>query len=481
MIAKFFDFTAFIISLHSAWQRNSSERRILSSKIKDYSELKDSLLSTYKQMPEPKNWVQTSGTSGHPKYFPYDQKRKNFVQKIFLKAMIVLTSQLKGKKTFFLISSLEKDGSLTAGLVHNSHTPSFVELLQAPYRYFETKRGQNLCEKYGLVFSRYVILLITRPRIIYATNPSTITHFFKQLEGEWEDIRKALGELLQSPEELKPLLQLAEGDALGRLQQAHQQDTPQIDPIIETLNAFISWDGGYVGLFVKQLKKKFPRIQHIPMFSMSTEVIETFPHIIKNRLYFLPTIAGIYYEFYDPQDQNIYQKDELVVGKSYVLIVTDKWGLERYNTKDIFLVKQMVDGLPDLAFIKRSEITASVTGEKITETQVRILYESLRKKFEFLKDASLSMYPREVDDYVHYELIVIANTQNNTQLIASAAEKILQEINIEYKTKVDSGRLHPLKVKFGNEGDLAFLFGKEKNWESQFKIMPLYANIIRTN
>lgn len=497
-IAWFFKTINLLVFLNGTWRRKKflhlshkrahkrSQERSRNIKINSYEQLTKNLENVYYNMPEPKSWALTSGTTKRPKRIPYDQKRKKIVQKEFLKSMVTLTSHLKGKITFFLLASLKEDHSLTAGLIHNTSDPSLIELLQAPYRYFETKHAQKLLEKYDILFIRFILLLITRPRIIYATNPSTITHFFKELYAHQKSVHQQLNKLFGT-EDLKFLMQLADGNAQHRLELCAKHSPPDFytlaqELITQKLKAFITWDGGYVGVFVEQLKNKFPHVEHIPMFSMSTEALETLPHRINGEISFLPTAPKTHAEFYEantPQIIKLYQSHELQAGKSYVMVISDQWGLDRYDTQDIFYVKKMIQGLPDLSFQRRREITASVTGEKLTQTQVESLYQNLKQKYPQLQEFSLSMYPRMINENVLYEIMLIgADASFDLEQMSTFADDFLKNINSEYCSKIESGRLLPLKIQMGSEQKLVRLLGKEESWESQFKFLPLYAKVV---
>lgn len=421
--------------------------------------------------------AQTSGTRNLPKVIPFTKSRLKKSQTTFLKAMMVLTHPFNTKKTFFVISSLEEETSLTAGLL-KQRDPSHIELLQAPYRYLTTRRGQRLRQEIGLYPARLSLMMVTNPRFLYATNPSTLTHFFDELLHNWAPIKSNLEKLLKSPHLLKELLKLEEGEALERLKEIVRLDKPPtLAQVFPELKAVITWDGGYVAPYSDKLKTLLPDVTHIPMYSMSTESIETLPHRDGKDLYFLPTMSDTYPEFL--REGKLYSPLELKKGETYGLVVTTTFGLLRYDTQDEFLVVGHLNGLPDIRFKRRRNITASMTGEKISEEQCHLMFESLRNHFK-LQDFFLTLYGNARDGQFRYELGLIGLGKNsNLPEIAEKAQELLSMINEEYKSKTDSGRLSPLLAREFTLPEFAKLMGQELKWESQFKVMPLYEKPLR--
>lgn len=472
---------ATLISWDNKFQRRKFRKRYAfyygknslgSFPVSDFEGQKDRLQQFFDKMHGPKYFAQTSGTTKEPKLVPYDLKRTKYLQKTFLRSMITLTRDFPGQKTFFVFASLHKDSSLTSGMMDEGKDPSYLELLQAPYRYLHTKEGRALIERVGELTARVMVLAITQPRFLYATNPSTLTFFLKELEVRWKEVRVRMKNVPPG------LMRLSDRNG-ERLMMTFliREKAPTIKELLPDLHAVITWDGGYVKTFLDQLKASLPGIQFLPMYSMSTESIETLPHRIGEKIYFLPLARGMYPEFKETESEKILAPFDLTPGKNYELIVSDEWGLRRYDTGDIFLVNGMIDGIPDLSFIRRKGINSSLTGEKLTEEHALELANVLRKKIPELGKLPLTLFPVSKDNGIGYELAIIGRVNVHSELSVMAGEE-LGKINSEYEAKVTSGRLRPLKVTVMTEQELAALMGKEKDWESQFKVLPLYEKLI---
>jgi hypothetical protein len=445
---------------------------IASFQVSDFDAQKERLTQLFDKMHGPKNFAKTSGTTTEPKLVPYDQKRTRALQKTFLRSMITLTRYFPGQKTFFVFASLHKDQSLTSGMIEEGKDPSYLELLQAPYRYLQTKEGQALIERVGELTARVMVLVVTQPRFLYATNPSTLTFFLKELDSRWKEVRVRMKNI---PPGLARLAD-KQGERLI-MTFLIREKAPKLQELLPELKAVITWDGGYVKPFLDSLKKGLPGVAFLPMYSMSTETIETLPHRIGDQLYFFPLAKGMYPEFEDQENGKVLPPFELVAGKAYELIVSDEWGLRRYSTKDLFYVKEMIGSLPDLVFLKRKGMTSSLTGEKLTENHVVDLSTDLRKTFPDLARFPMSLFPVSRNNEHGYELAIIGKLEL-PETLPKHAQDALSKINSEYGAKVKSGRLKPLSVRCMSEQDLAMIMGKEKDWESQFKILPLYDKLV---
>jgi hypothetical protein len=186
---------------------------------------------------------------------------------------------------------------------------------------------------------------------------------------------------------------------------------------------------------------------------------------------------GMYPEFHELETGRILSPFELVKGNLYEMIVSDEWGLRRYSTQDLFRVVDIVEGIPDLTFVRRKGMTSSLTGEKLTEEHVQELSRALTKRFPDLGSHSLCLYPVSAEGKIGYEMGIIGVKWPTLELEEAAQEELMR-INQEYGSKVESGRLQPLKVAGLSERELARLMGKEDHWESQFKVLPLYEKVI---
>lgn len=473
-----FEGLSLLVMLRQVWVRKRLRKKWstfdLSSPPKSYDELVPKIEATYQAMNQTRFWAKTSGTRKEPKKIPYDRKRIKSIQRCYMESMMILTQPLSGLKTFFVFASLESDQSLTAGLVSEQKTPGRLSLLQAPYRYLYTPAGKSLILLSGLTAARLILIVATRPRFLYSTNPSTLVHFLDELRQNWLQVKAGISALFHHPKRREEILRLADGDALKRLEHLLLLEAaPESHILFEKLQAVITWDGGYVSAFLGRLRHQLPSaVRILPMYSMSTEALETIPHRIAGQCVYGPFQEQAFPEFQTLDKAQILKPHELKSGESYTLLITDHYGLERYDTEDIFEVARLVEGYPDLRFVRRRTVTASLTGEKVTEEQARLLFDELRAQFPILTSAFLSLFPVTLDSPYRYCLAIIG--AEPPQDLSVSAETILCSLNSEYQDKVRSGRLGALMVRKLDINQLAKLMGQDRRWESQFKLMPLY-------
>ena len=108
--------------------------------------------------------------------------------------------------------------------------------------------------------------------------------------------------------------------------------------LVPGLEGMISWDGGYVRPFLERARAGLgERCRFVPMYSMSTEVVETVSTVVSDEqgktLAFLPLAPGVLYEFLPEAAEDLpdmlLRPDQLRVGEHYTLVVSDRFGLLR--------------------------------------------------------------------------------------------------------------------------------------------------------
>jgi hypothetical protein len=228
----------------------------------------------------------------------------------------------------------------------------------------------------------------------------------------------------------------------------------------------------------------------IPMYSMSTETLETVGHFAGNRVAFLPLASQVLYEFIEEgaedKPENLLTAHQLETGKTYSMVVSDPHGLRRYQTGDLFLCGGFVAKLPDLSFMRRRDLEYSFTGEKLTSEHLMTVFQRLRAEYPQLgADRFLSCVPSQpVDEPVpHYKILLVNGHGKNAGVpvgeLAGRCHELLSEVNPEYKSKFQSGRLGRVRFMSLSHADfITRISGSQQSntWEAQFKFLPLYRN-----
>ncbi len=168
---------------------------------------------------------------------------------------------------------------------------------------------------------------------------------------------------------------------------------------------------------------------------------------------FSPMAAGVVYEFIEEADldhaDNLLDASELEPGKLYAMVVSDAYGLRRYQTDDLFLCKRKINGLPDLAFVRRRSLEYSFTGEKLTAEQLSAVFDQLRRFIRRILEGQVFnlravTFGTCASSLQSAARLAIRGVPARHDLLATRCDELLSEINCEYKSKRASGRLGPI-------------------------------------
>jgi hypothetical protein len=436
----------------------------------------------------------TSGSTGTPKRVLFTKRRLRSLKLVFSDFYLRCCWSFSIKRTsLYVFSSLERDESLTSMLLEEAGLPSYVSTLQAPYRVQSHSSLGDLRSKYGDTAVRLWILTLSNPGVLYSTNPSTISTFFDELQSNWGLNSRLIRGWFRDCESFDPCIRrmarrISSKGASERVAAvARCVEAPILETFAPAVSTYICWTGGYVKPFLHRLEKYLPatRYRAIPMYSMSTETVETIIDIRGKSISFLPIATGVLYEFREEPSHaedkaRLLKPHQLEPAREYSLIVSDNYGLRRYDTGDVFLCRKKVGDLPDLFFQRRRNLEYSFTGEKLTADQVTAVFETLRYSHaRSFSDKFLTCIPSQPaeDPVPHYKLVVIADQLRGVQFktkLSERCDQLFAEINCEYKAKRESGRLGPVRLVTLTRSDFLKLARVSNSWETQFKFLPLY-------
>ncbi len=438
----------------------------------------------------------TSGTAGSPRQVAYPRNRLRAVRRTFEDAMLRLIAAHRIRRpSLYVFGPLRPDRSLTRLLVAEPRPPPGFVLLQAPYRAQSDPAILRLADEYGDAALRLLLLTLSNPGILYATNPSTLSTFFDELDADWERASALARTVSRSPPALDPaalriLRRLRSTGDSGRL--ARLAASPAPLPITAWAPAAaicVCWTGGAVRPFLDRLDRRLPapRFCRIPMFSMSTETVETIPDFRGPEPAFLPFAPGVLHEFLDQQAANprLLSSGELQPGGIYEMVVSHRFGLTRYATGDLFRVARLTASGPDLRFARRRLLGWSFTGEKITAQQVGSAFDAVDAAWPGLRTAFwLALFPEDPGAPARpgYRLAAVgrgpesAGAQALPPGLEGQLDALLSEQNPEYRAKRESGRLGPIRLAQPSLVEFVRRASGERaaSPDSQFKFQPFY-------
>ncbi|HEX3251990.1 MAG TPA: GH3 auxin-responsive promoter family protein [Pyrinomonadaceae bacterium] len=424
------------------------------------------------------SFATTSGSTGKPKQILYTSRRLLALKLTFSDMFARACYAFRLKRTsLYVFNSFETDTSLTSLLLDENRLPKYLSTLQAPYRVQHHPAIRSLVSRYGASAVRLWLLAVSNPGVLYSTNPSTLSTFLDELAANWPDSSKMIKDWCNDPALFSPDVhqifpRLKSRGCTKRLKQIALSSGPMaLSLCAPAVTAYICWTDGYVQPFLERLALHLaaPRYTLIPMYSMSTETIETLPYFRGRDVAFLPIAPGVLYEFLDNAG-NLIDIDQLKPDKLYEMVISDAYGLRRYQTDDLFLCRRMVHDLPDLAFVRRRTLEYSFTGEKLTGDQLSAVFEQLRARYPtLLANRLLTCVPAQPPP--HYKLLLIGERHSsNHDELAACCDELLSRMNCEYRSKRTSGRLGPIEVVSISMKEFV---AQHRTWETQFKFLPL--------
>jgi hypothetical protein len=164
------------------------------------------------------------------------------------------------------------------------------------------------------------------------------------------------------------------------------------------------------------------------------------------------SVASNFYEFVgaaeveaDPEGRSRWSfrgVEDLELGEEYYAFLTTRGGLYRYDINDVIAVVGVHNRAPSIEFRRKGRGVTSLTGEKVSVTQVIAAFEAASRG----EAVAVDHYKAEADaNSVRYVFKVETKAGIPAQRRASflrAIDDELGRLNVEYRSKRESGRLH---------------------------------------
>jgi hypothetical protein len=260
------------------------------------------------------------------------------------------------------------------------------------------------------------------------------------------------------------------------------------------LQLAVSWRSPMVRPYIELLQNFLGSIPQRDYLTMASEGIIAIPFVDGMSGGALP-IHTHFYEFKpeESSDQELpatLLAHELETGRNYVVVLSTSAGMYRYNLGDVVQVREFVGSTPVIEFLHRTGRTCSLSGEKLTESQVAgAVGDAATQVCLRVKEFTLSPAARP---YPHYVLSAEVETPfSPRQLIEflAALDQHLGLRNIEYQSKRSSHRLGSPELCVLRQGSHAILrqqriaggandaqvkmacLTRDLNWHNQFEAL----------
>jgi len=342
-----------------------------------------------------------------------------------------------------------------SGLVASMQNPLVRSLYTIPSAVAEVadadlKRRLILALAYG---DPHVGMFVT-------ANPSSLLQLFESVEKNPEqllrDLHDGLGEQITVPGAAGRRLKSAVGPRASRSRQLQQllrlygHLTPR--DVWPNLQVMACWTGGSASAYISRLREICQGITICDHGLHASEGRMTMPLAAETSAGLLE-IGTHFFEFLpvdkaDSADPQVLSAWELTPGREYYILLTTSSGFYRYNIRDVVRCTGFHGDAPLLEFLHKGAHISSITGEKISESQV---VESVRaaQADSGLCTTQFTMTPEWLDQPGYTLYVDLRRQAESTQLerFASLVEQQLCSRNEEYREKRQTGRLSPIRMQ----------------------------------
>ncbi len=219
----------------------------------------------------------------------------------------------------------------------------------------------------------------------------------------------------------------------------------QIWPQLDLISC---WADGTASNYVAQIQEYFPNVTIQPKGLMSTEACVSIP-LVGHRGAAL-ALRSHFFEFIpeseaDSAAPTVLEAHELQEGQNYFILLTTSSGLYRYNIFDVVRCTGFFETTPLLTFLHKGAHISSITGEKITESQVVSAVRQASANSN-IAVAQFTVTPQWGQPPGYRLLLNLEQQLSSAQVqeLTNLCDCELGRQNCEYADKRSTGRLAPM-------------------------------------
>jgi hypothetical protein len=417
----------------------------------------------------PVMYATTSGTTGEPKYVPVirkelqQQKRHTALLSYSQYAFDPLA--FSGKVWVMAASAVEgrfENGipwGSASGFLYASMSPEIVNKYLIPPEVFAIANN-------GLKYELILRLALCETNITYfsAANPTTLLRLCALANQHGrelaEDVEhgKFRRESELAPDVTRAIRERLRANAVRAAELRSVFNSGQeatFSDLWPSLRLVSIWTGGNCGVAARSARMLLaPTTQIVELGYLSSEFCGTLT-VDCSVMAGLPTITNYFYEFietaeWDAGNRKFRLVHQLEAGQDYYVVITTPSGLYRYFINDIVRVEGLFHNTPLIRFVQKGKGVTNITGEKLYESQLAEALALAETHFDLHLNFYLMLADVEQQKYNLY--LEVNGMMDGAAGIASYLDKTLAELNTEYRTKRESGRLHPLAITFLKQG-----------------------------
>ncbi len=314
--------------------------------------------------------------------------------------------------------------------------------------------------------------------VVMTANPSTLVHLAQQADAEKESLIRDIHDgTLTGCHEVPPAIRARLAPQVARPAPQRAKDLEvsvtrhgRLWPgdVWPKLRLVGVWVGGSAGAYLPKLR---PMYGHVPIRDHGLSASEgrmTIPFEDESASGLLD-VTSHFFEFIpeaeiDSSDPNVLLAHELEVGQTYYILMTTVSGLYRYDIHDVVRCTGFVGTTPTLEFLHKGAHVSSISGEKITESQVvtavRRACDRLQLRLSYFTLAPVWGNPPA------YHLLVERSDLPNarlSQILAETVDRELRIANCEYDEKRAGRRLERIACSLLPPGTWAALIARHQS------------------
>lgn len=441
----------------------------------------------------PLQYARSSGTTGSPKYVPVTpgvlsqlkraQRAMAFAQHEALRAFSGRIVGLVGSRCEEMLVDGTPAGA-TTGLIYAT-MPRFMRA-----KYLIPPAVFDIAD-YELKYAVLARLAVQEAGIsAFATaNPSSLLRLMDVVRRDLPGIVEEIGagearalKRLEPPvaEALRPSVAAnpRRADALRSL--LGRADSVTMADLWPGLRAIVTWLGGGCALAADAVRRQLPPgAGMVDAGYLASEVHGTIVLDVERGLA-LPLLDDVFFEFvpveeWDSGGRSTVLLHELREGGDYHVIVTTAAGLLRYHMNDVVRATPRIRETPTLVFVRKGRGVTNITGEKLSEDQVHLAMAATAD--EFGVDSTFFVVLADVRASGYRAFAELDGPVVDPGAFASTLDRKLCDLNIEYSSKRQSGRLRPLqfrRLRAGSAGAYhRHCVDAKRQREAQSKVLAL--------
>ena len=405
-------------------------------------------------------FTMTSGSTGEPKLIPVTAKtRENHRQLTrlwYYRALVDHPDLFNGSLLGVVSPAVEGETTggipfgAASGLIYRS-SPRWIQNAYAvPYEVAEIKDFEA---RYYLIMR----LALEQDISFFGTpNPSTILKLIQSASRNKYDIIKDIHDgTITSRFDLSAQMRASLASRLAknlprarRLESLIKHDgalrPKEYWPRLQLIGC---WKGGSAGVRLKEFAGWFGKTTPVrDLGYMASEAQMTLPVFDSGSAGIL-AVDKNFYEFIPETEINasaptILTCSELEEGNLYYIVLTTPGGLYRYDINDVIRVAGFYNQTPLIEFVRKGRDVTSITGEKLHVNQLIGAMKRAQsaagvavQHFRACADVEKSLYVLSV------ELDGVMPSRQSLVQLLQELDAGLQELNVEYAQKRESGRL----------------------------------------